>query len=108
MTRSATLLIDPKENRIAVTIDSDVMDDLLVAGLFTFAPKLFAAARVVDRPTGGEGFVVGFFVHPRQHQHFPGVDTLRDGCDQPILFGKVGPYGPGLIVNCLAHGRFPE
>jgi hypothetical protein len=33
---------------------------------------------------------------------------LRDGCDQPILFGKVGPYGYGLIVNCFAHGRFPE
>ena len=76
MAGSAAHLFHFQENRIRVAVDIDFFDELDIAGFFAFAPEFVPAAAVVTSTARTQCFLVGFSVHPGQHEHFTGLSIL--------------------------------
>ena len=89
MAGGAADLIDLEHNRIFIAVDQDLFDDLTVAGFFALLPEFAAAAGPVGGIAALKGFVPGFFVDVRQHQHIAGLVVLRDRGDQTVAFFEI-------------------
>ena len=92
-TRRVAGLGDFHQQHIVVTIQSQLMHGLDVAGLFTFEPQFVARAAEIHRPPQLRRFLQGFAVHPGEHQHIVAADFLRDYGNQPlgVPFDLVNP-----------------
>src|SRR5258708_15596959 len=101
-----THLVDLDQQGVAVAVERDGLDPLLVAGGVPLHPVLLAAARPVGAPPGGQGAVQGLVVHLSHHEHFACVVLLGDGgneavggalqarCDLGVQVGRA--YGHGV------------
>ena len=69
-------LLHPVEDRVAVAVEPDLTDGLLVAGGLALAPERGAGPAVVVRPPRGGGPLERFPVRVRQHQHVAGSALL--------------------------------
>ena len=83
MARHAGLL-DLDEQHIAVAIERDVLDGLRVAAFLALHPEFLARTAPEMRLAGGDGFFQRRAVHPREHQHAPGLVFLHDGGNQTV------------------------
>src|SRR5262249_48147796 len=89
MARRTTNLMDLEEDRVGVAVDVDFAYFLDVPPLFAFAPELAAAAAVIHGAAGSQRFLVGFLIHPGEHQHLSCGGVLGNGGDETAGFGKV-------------------
>ena len=94
-------LIDAQKNSVAVAVEQKILQHLLLAGSLPLAPQLPAAARPIANPPGGERFRHRIGVHPRHHQHLPGVVLLGDGGHQAVrIEADGGEDGIGVGHGC--------
>jgi len=77
-------LIDLDEQHVAVAIERDIPDGLRVAAFLALHPEFPARAAPEMRPAGRDGFFQRRAVHPREHQHAPGLVLLHDGGNQTV------------------------
>src|SRR5580704_16724277 len=77
-------LVDLDDQGVAVAVQRDRLNPLVVPGRVSLDPVLLAAARPVGAPAGGERAMQRLVVHPAEHQHLTGVVLLGDGRYQPV------------------------
>src|SRR5262249_53425622 len=75
-------LVDLEQDGGGVAVDIHAAHLLDVAALLALAPKAVATAAEVTRAPGAQRLLVGFAVHPGEHQHRAGVRVLGNGRDQ--------------------------
>src|SRR5690606_7581358 len=99
-------LVDLYEDRVAVAVQRDRLDPLLVAGGLALHPVLLAAARPVGAAPGGEGAVQGLVVHPAEHEHLAGVVLLGDGGHEAVgvALQPIGDLGVQVGRSRVGHG----
>src|SRR5262245_53416310 len=99
MARSAAVLSDFEHDGVAIAIDQDLDDLLVVARLFALSPQARAAPAVVARAPGPERFLPRLLVHEREHQHFAGRGVLRDRGDQPLAEVRTFHHEPSITAE---------
>lgn len=82
-------LFDLEDDRIAVTVDQNLPDELDVAGLLPLAPQSVAATRKIDRPAGGERLLPRLAVDVSHHQNGAVVRILRNCRNQSAGLFKI-------------------
>ncbi len=89
-------LVDLEQDGVGVAIDEDLAHFLDVAALLALAPEAVAAAAEVDGPARAQRLLVGFAVHPGQHEDGAAVGVLGDGRHQAAAFVEIdhGPFSP--------------
>ena len=63
------MLLDLKEERVAIAVDEPAEDLLRVAARFAFFPELFPRAAPVVHVTRLHGVLERILVHPRHHEY---------------------------------------
>ena len=84
MTRAFALLIDDKEQRVAVAVIERFSYPLHLAAGVSFAPDLLATPAPEHRSTLLHREAQRFGVHVRQHQDLARVMGLHDGWHQAV------------------------
>jgi hypothetical protein len=79
-----TLLIDHKQNRVSVTIETELAQQLNLPGRLAFSPEPAARPRPVTGPTFAQGRADRIAVHPRHHQNFAIIMLLGYGSNEAI------------------------
>ena len=79
-----TLLIDHKQNRVCVTIETELAQQLDLPGRLAFSPQPAARPRPVTSPAFAQGRADCIAVHPRQHQDFARIMLLGYGSNKPV------------------------
>src|SRR4051812_25794724 len=98
---SRTDLLNFQQPGVSIAIDINSPDRLRMTTLLALPPEAAAAAAVINGPTGAQGFVVGFGIHPGDHQHLARGGVLGDRGDKAVISRKVG--SGGLVGG--AHAR---
>lgn len=81
---SRTYLFDLEQQRVSITVNLDVAQELNVTGSIAFAPVLLTAARPEGDPPLGEGACQSLIVHIADHEHTQRVKILDDRSKQPL------------------------
>jgi len=89
-----SVLLDPNEQCVLVTVIRDLDHPLHVAGGAALFPKTVSRAAPEVGVSGIEGLVQGISVHVRKHQDFAGVRILHNRRDQ------------AFVIEVQAHGKF--
>ena len=85
-----TGLIDEDKDGVAIAVDEHLLDPLAIPRCLTFDPLRCPTARVKRGPAGSQCRSEGGFIHPREHEHFPGIPLLYHGGDKTV---RVEPDG---------------
>ena len=98
------VLVDLQDDRVAIAIDSDLLDFLMVSGFFTLAPELLSRTTPVAGASGAEGLFPAVFVHVGKHQNIAALGVLRDCGYQPLA--PIGRFHAVVIRgHCLYSDR---
>jgi hypothetical protein len=79
----ATVLHDLEDHRVAIAVDQDVLDVLVVARLLALAPQA-ARAAPVGGSAGAQRLAPGLLVDVGDHQDLAGRMILGDGGHQAL------------------------
>ena len=85
-----TDLFDLQEDGIAIAVDQNLFDELIVAAFFSLTPEAASAAAEIDRSPSFQRFLIRLFVHPGQHQHGAGGGILSDRREQAVVAIEIG------------------
>ena len=77
-------LVDEDEDRVTVAVDQYLLDPLAITRCLALDPLGLPAARIERGPTGAQRRFEGSLVHPREHEHFPGVPLLHHSSDKAV------------------------
>src|SRR5579872_679304 len=106
-----TFLIDQQQQRVAIAIDTQLLQMLHLARCLSLPPECPAAAAEVAHATRGQCLRHGLAIHPCQHQHLAGVMLLRNGGNQAaavepdgfkdVVFAHACYFG---VMTCAGKG----
>ena len=78
------LLINYKQKCVAVTIETELAQQLNLPGRLAFSPEPVARPRPVTGPAFAQGCANRIAVHPRHHQDFASIMLLGYRSDEAI------------------------
>ncbi len=81
---SRTYLFDLEQQRVSITVNLDLTQELNMTGSIAFSPVLLTTARPEGDPSLGEGACQSLIVHIADHEHTQRVKILDDRGKQPL------------------------
>src|SRR5262249_50527125 len=104
VTRRPADLMHFQKDGVRVAIDVNLAHLLEVAALLTLAPELVATAAEVDGPPCAKRLLVGFAVHPRQHEDRACLRIRSDGGAQAAGLVEVD-HGSSLLSRSVTQPK---
>lgn len=103
VTRTSTLLVNPNEDGVDITVVRHRPNELTIARGFALAPILLTGPAPEPGTSSLKGANQGVSVHVGEHQYVPGAVFLHNCGNQPV---RIETYAVELILKKRVRAEF--